>query len=174
MLSNYSRSWTACAVMISSFIHSKVVVTRVKSLENDRQGRSRREYCVQETAVWPKMFNVNRERRHGQRLLLYLARLFKFRSRPHRSACAFHSTFDRMQSFPTAEPKRCTRDMCQEFVTCSVSPIRLVMGYHQERGRAASVSEKTPPRVHARAQFPMPAAKSVPSGAHSGQNAQVS
>jgi len=91
MLSNYSRSWTACAVMISSFIHSKVFVTRVKSLENDRQGRSRREYCVQETAVWPKMFNVNRERRHGQRLLLYLARLFKFRSRPHRSACAFRS-----------------------------------------------------------------------------------
>ena len=53
----------------------------------------------------------------------------------------------------SAGPKRCTRDMCQEFVTCSVSPIRLVMGYHQERGRAASVSEKTRPRVHARAQF---------------------
>ena len=63
---------------------------------------------------------------------------------------------------------------CQEFVTCSVSPIRLVMGYPQERGRAASVSEKTPPRVHARAQFPMPAAKSVPSGAHSKQTARES
>ena len=76
--------------MISSFIHSKVVVTRVKSLENDRQGRSRREYSVPESAVWSKMFKGNRERRHGQRLLLYLARLFKFRSRPHPSACAFH------------------------------------------------------------------------------------
>ena len=91
VMSNYSRSWTACAVIISSFIHSKAVVTRVKSLENDRQGRSRREYSVPETAVWPKMFHVNRQRRHGQRLLLYLARLFKFRSRPHRSGCAFHS-----------------------------------------------------------------------------------
>ena len=77
--------------MISSFIHSKVVVTRVKSLENDRQGRSRREYSVPESAVWPKMFNGNRERRNGQRLLLYLARLFKFRSRPHCSACALLS-----------------------------------------------------------------------------------
>ena len=89
-MSNYSRSWTACAVIISSFIHSKAVVTRVKSLENDRQGRSRREYSVPETAVWPKMFHVNRARRNSPRFLLYLARLFKFRPRPHLSRV--HST----------------------------------------------------------------------------------
>ena len=89
-MSNYSRSWTACAVIISSFIHSKAVVTRVKSLENDRQGRSRREYSVPETAVWPKMFHVNRARRHSPRLLLYLARLSQFRPRPHLSRV--HST----------------------------------------------------------------------------------
>ena len=77
--------------MLSSFIHSKIVLTRVKSLPNDRQGRSRRKYSVPETAVWPKMFHVNRQRRHGQCLLHYLACLFKFRSRPHRSGCAFHS-----------------------------------------------------------------------------------
>ena len=77
--------------MLSSFIHSKIVWTRVKSLPNDRQGRSRRKYSVPETAVWPKMFHVNRQGRHGQCLLHCLACLFKFRSRPHRSGCAFHS-----------------------------------------------------------------------------------
>ena len=35
--------------------------------------------------------HVNKQRRHGQCLLHYLACLFKFRSRPHPSGYAFHS-----------------------------------------------------------------------------------